>query len=35
VAAARQAMLDEISETREVILDRAIRKDGASRHLGD
>jgi len=35
VAAASQAMLDEISETREVILDRAIRKDGASRHLGD
>jgi DNA-binding GntR family transcriptional regulator len=34
VAAARQAMLDEISETREAILDRAIREDGASWHLG-
>ena len=33
VAAARQAMLDEI-ETREAILDRAIREDGVSRHLG-
>jgi len=34
VAAARQAMLDEISETREAILDRVMREDGASWHLG-
>jgi len=33
VAAARQAMLDEITESREAILDRVIREDGASWHL--
>jgi len=34
VAAARQAMLDEIAETRDTILDRVIQADGASWHLG-
>jgi len=34
VAAARQAMLDEITETRDTILDRVIQADGASWHLG-
>jgi DNA-binding GntR family transcriptional regulator len=34
VVAARQAMLDEIAETRETILDRVIQEDGASWHLG-
>lgn len=33
-AAARQAMLDEVIETREAILDRVIREDGATWHLG-
>jgi DNA-binding GntR family transcriptional regulator len=33
-AAARQAMLNEITETRDAILDRVIREDGASWHLG-
>ena len=33
VAAARQAMLDEITESRDAILDRVIREDGASWHL--
>ncbi len=32
-AAARQAMLDEISESRDVILDRVIQQDGASWHV--
>jgi DNA-binding GntR family transcriptional regulator len=34
VAAARQAMLDEITETRDTILDRVIRAEGASWLLG-
>ncbi len=33
VAAARQAMLDEITESRDAILDRVMREDGASWHL--
>jgi DNA-binding GntR family transcriptional regulator len=33
-AAARQAMLDEITETRETILDRVIRAEGAGWLLG-
>jgi DNA-binding GntR family transcriptional regulator len=32
--AARQAMRAEISETRDIILDRVIRAEGASWHLG-
>ena len=32
--AARQAMLSEITETRDTILDRLIRAEGASWHLG-
>lgn len=32
--AARQAMLDEVIETREAILDHVIREDGAAWHLG-
>ncbi len=31
--AARQAMRDEIDETREAVLDRVIREDGASWHV--
>jgi DNA-binding GntR family transcriptional regulator len=34
VAAARQALLDEIGETRDAILDRVIRAEGAFWHLG-
>jgi DNA-binding GntR family transcriptional regulator len=33
VSAARQAMLDEITESRDAILDRVIREDGASWHV--
>jgi DNA-binding GntR family transcriptional regulator len=33
VQAARQVVLDEIRETRDAILDRVIREDGASLHL--
>jgi len=33
VEAARQVVLDEIRETRDAILDRVIREDGASWHL--
>jgi len=35
VAAARQAMLDEIDETRETILDRVIQQEGAFWRLGN
>jgi DNA-binding GntR family transcriptional regulator len=34
VAAARQALLDEINETRDIILDRVIQHEGDSWHLG-
>jgi DNA-binding GntR family transcriptional regulator len=34
VAAARQAMLDEVNETREAILERVIQEEGAFWHLG-
>ncbi|MBC8248419.1 MAG: GntR family transcriptional regulator [Anaerolineales bacterium] len=34
VAAARQAMLDEINQTRETILERVIQEEGASWRLG-
>lgn len=34
IAAARQAMLNEVTETRDAVLDRLIREDGASWHLG-
>jgi DNA-binding GntR family transcriptional regulator len=33
VSAARQAMLDEITESRDAILDRVMREDGASWHV--
>lgn len=33
VTAARRAMLDEITESRDAILDRVIREDGASWHV--
>jgi DNA-binding GntR family transcriptional regulator len=33
VVAVRQAMLDEITESRDAILDRVIREDGASWHV--
>jgi len=34
VAAARQAMLDEINETRKAVLDHVIQEEGAFWHLG-
>jgi DNA-binding GntR family transcriptional regulator len=34
VAAARQAMLDEVGETRDAVLERVIREEGAFWHLG-
>jgi DNA-binding GntR family transcriptional regulator len=34
VAAARQALLDELGETRDAVLDRVIRAEGAFWHLG-
>jgi DNA-binding GntR family transcriptional regulator len=34
VATARQAMLDEINETRATIMERVIQEEGASWHLG-
>ena len=34
VAAARQAMLDEITETRDTMLDRVMRKEGANWEMG-
>jgi DNA-binding GntR family transcriptional regulator len=34
VAVARQAMLDEINETRETILERVIQQEGAFWHVG-
>lgn len=34
VAAARQAMLDEVDETRDAVLERIIREEGAFWHLG-
>ncbi len=34
VAAARQAMLDEVDETRDAVLERVIREEGAFWHLG-
>jgi DNA-binding GntR family transcriptional regulator len=33
-AAARQAMLDEVNETRETVLERVIQQEGASWQLG-
>ena len=33
-AAARQAMLDELNETRDAILERVMREDGALWHIG-
>jgi DNA-binding GntR family transcriptional regulator len=33
-ATARQAMLDELNEMREVTLERVIREEGAFWHLG-
>ncbi|MBC8252399.1 MAG: hypothetical protein H8E35_00025 [Ardenticatenia bacterium] len=33
-AAARQAMLDELNETREAILERVVQEDGALWHIG-
>ncbi len=33
-AAARQAMLDELNETRDAILERVTREDGALWHIG-
>jgi DNA-binding GntR family transcriptional regulator len=34
VAAARQLMLDELNETRDAILERAMQEDGALWHIG-
>ena len=35
VAVARQAMLDEVNETRDTILERVIQEEGAFWRLGD
>jgi DNA-binding GntR family transcriptional regulator len=34
VAAARQAMLDEVGETHDAVLERVIREEGVFWHLG-